>query len=115
MTSVLVIDDDAAFRALGARILGEAGLSVVGEADGATSGRVAAAELRPDAILVDVMLGDGDGVALARELAELPWKLRVLLTSGSPEAVRNEEIPADSVVGFVPKLELPTSPLARLL
>ncbi len=115
MTSVLVVDDDAAFRALAARMLTDLGLTVVGEADSVESGRAAGAELRPDAVLVDVMLPDGDGVALAHELAHLPWRPRVLLTSGTPDAVRNEQIPSDGVVGFVAKEDLPGAPLGRLL
>ena len=115
MTSVLVIDDDAVFRALAVRMLTESGLTVVGEADSVRAGRAAAAELQPDAVLVDVMLPDGDGVALAHELAELPWEPRVLITSGSPEAVQGVQIAGDGVVGFVPKEELPGAPLASLL
>ena len=36
------------------------------------TGLAATTELRPDAVLVDVGLPDGDGIALARELAALP-------------------------------------------
>ena len=115
MTSVLVVDDDDAFRGLVARMLSDLGLTVVGEADSVESGRAAAAELRPDAALVDVRLPDGNGVALAHELADLPWRPRVLLISGSPEAVRKEQIGSDGVVGFVPKEDLPGAPLGRLL
>jgi len=114
MTSVLVIDDDPGFRALAARMLGELGLEVVGEADSPQSGRAAAAKLRPEAALVDVMLAEDDGVALAHELAQLPWRPRVLLTSTSPDAVREDQI-SDGVVGFVPKEELPGAPLDELL
>jgi CheY-like chemotaxis protein len=86
--SVLVVDDDAAFRKLAARMLIAAGLVVVGEAATAADASVAAAALRPDAALVDVMLADGDGIALATELTALPWGLRVLLTSRRAAARR---------------------------
>jgi len=115
VTTVLVIDDDAAFRGLAARMLGELGFTVVGEADSVEAGRAAAAELRPQAVLVDVMLAAGDGIALAHELAELPWHPRVLLTSTSLDAVLADQIASDGVVGFVPKEDLPGAPLARLL
>ena len=72
--SVLVVDDDAIFRALARRMLGDCGLAVVGEAETVAAGMAAASELRPDAALVDVGLPDGDGIALARELAALPWR-----------------------------------------
>ena len=39
--SVLVIDDDAAFRALARRILADFGLEVVGEAESAAGGSAA--------------------------------------------------------------------------
>jgi len=68
MTTVLLVDDDAVFRGLARHML------VVADAG----------DLHPEAALVDVMLAGGDGVALAHELAELPWRPRVLLTSTAP-------------------------------
>jgi CheY-like chemotaxis protein len=115
MTTVLVVDDDRAFRELAIRMLSDLGLTIVGEADSVESARAAAAELRPDAALVDVMLQDGDGVSLAQELAELPWRPRVLLTSTYLDAVREDQIQTDGMVGFVPKEQLPGAPLGRLL
>ena len=110
-----MIDDDAAFRALARRMLADCGLEVVGEAENAAAGSAAAARLRPDATLVDVMLPDGDGVALAQELAALPWKPRVVLTSANSEAAGRNEIGRGEVVAFLPKEELPTVALDRLL
>jgi DNA-binding NarL/FixJ family response regulator len=113
--SVLIIDDDAAFRQLAERVLTAAGLNVVGQADSAGSGMSAAKAIKPDAILLDVMLPDGDGVALAREFASLPWGPRVLLTSSSTDLAAREEIDHSGAVGFVPKNELLRAPLKRLL
>lgn len=73
-------------------MLADWGLEVVGEAENAASGSAAAARLRPEAALVDVMLPDGDGVALAQELAALPWKPRVVLTSRYADAAGPDEI-----------------------
>jgi CheY-like chemotaxis protein len=113
--SVLVIDDDEVFRALARRILADRGLTVAGEAGSVAAARAAATELRPPAILVDVMLPDGDGATLARELAALPWAPRVLLTSSSVDAADGEQIVRDGVVAFVPKADLPNAELDRLL
>lgn len=113
--SVLIVDDDPAFRGLARRMLTASGLSVVGEAENVEEAGPAAAALRPDAVLVDVMLPDGDGMTLARELAALPWSPRVVLTSSYSDAASEEEIGRDGVVAFVPKQELPTAPLGRLL
>jgi DNA-binding NarL/FixJ family response regulator len=113
--SVLIVDDDPSFRELAERLLTAAGVDVVGQADSAGAGMSAARGIKPDAILLDVMLPDGDGVALARDFAELPWSPRVLLTSSSDDAVHRSEIDDSAAVGFVPKGELPSAPLQRLL
>jgi DNA-binding NarL/FixJ family response regulator len=55
-------------------------LTVVGEADSFSAALAAAERLEPSAVLVDVELPDGDGVALARELAAVPWHPLVSLT-----------------------------------
>ncbi len=113
--SVLVIDDDEVFRGLARRMLADCGLTVAGEAETVAAGRAAAAELRPRAILVDVMLPDGDGVALARELAALPWGPRVVVTSSSADVAGRDELDGCGVVAFVPKSDLPGAALDRLL
>jgi DNA-binding NarL/FixJ family response regulator len=113
--SVLIVDDDPSFRELAERVLRAAGMRVVGQADSVASAVPAAKAARPDAALVDVMLPDGDGVALARKLAALPWEPRVLITSSSPDAAGREEIARSGAVGFVAKHELPDAPLERLL
>src|SRR4051812_47130021 len=113
--SVLIVDDDSAFRGLARRILSACGFTVVGEAANVKSAGEAATALRPDALLVDVMLPDGDGVALARELTVLPWSPRVVLTSSYPDAASEKEIDGCGAIAFVPKQELPTAPLRRLL
>jgi CheY-like chemotaxis protein len=114
--SVLVVDDDPDFGSLAARILRRAGLEVVGIAvDGATA--VAAAwSLKPDAALVDVGLPDRDGVDLAQELAALPWRPRVVLTSSDRDAAaRLGSGGARDALPFIPKEDLTATTLRRLL
>ena len=112
---VLVVDDDAAFRSLAGRMLTALGLSIVGEAATVAAAREAANALRPHAALIDVGLPDGDGVALAGEIAALPWQPRILLTSSDPDAGRLIDIHAKAGLTFVPKSELPNAQLRALL
>jgi DNA-binding NarL/FixJ family response regulator len=112
---VLVVDDDPVFRGLARRLLEAAGLVVVGEAESFASALVAADRLRPDAVLVDVGLPDGDGVSLARRLAALPWAPRVVLTSTDADAVAPGDIGSDRIKAFIAKDQLPTAPLTQLL
>jgi DNA-binding NarL/FixJ family response regulator len=112
---VLVVDDDERFRSLARRMLLAGGLDVVGEAESVATAMAAAHALRPNAVLVDVGLPDGDGIALARELTALPWRPRVVLTSTDPQAASERVVRAAGAHAFVPKDELPNAPLERLL
>jgi CheY-like chemotaxis protein len=114
-TSVLVIDDDATFRELAVRMLETMGLSVVGEADTVEAATVAARTLRPQAALVDVALPDGNGVTLAVELAALPWRPRIVLTSNDPGAVTQARARSSGAAAFIAKQDLPGSRLGALL
>jgi CheY-like chemotaxis protein len=113
--SVLVVDDDPEFRRLARRLLAGSGLTVIGEADTVAMALEAAESLQPSAILVDVELPDGDGVALARELAALPWRPRIVLTSINGDITTAEEARDAGARAFVHKAELPSVPLAQLL
>jgi CheY-like chemotaxis protein len=113
--SVLVVDDDPEFRKLAGRLLAASGLTVVGEADGVAAALEVALRLRPSAVLVDIELPDGDGVTLARELAALPWRPRIVLTSIDGDITTTAEARLAGARAFVNKADLPSAPLAELL
>jgi DNA-binding NarL/FixJ family response regulator len=113
--SVLVVADDPEFRELAGRLLAASGLVVVGEADSVAAAREAAARLEPSAVLLDVELPDGDGITLARELAALPWRPRVVLTSIDGDITTSDEARNAGARAFVHKAELPNAPLGELL
>ena len=113
--SVLLVDDDAAFRGLASRMLADLGFTVVAEAGTVAEAESAAAELRPAAARVDVGLPDGDGIELARILAALPWAPRVVLTSSDASATTPAGAREVGAVGFVAKDELPDGSLRGLL
>jgi CheY-like chemotaxis protein len=112
---VLIVDDDPEFQNLAGRLLADCGLAVAGRADSVRSAIEAAGRLRPDAVLVDVGLPDGDGIALARELAALPWGPRIVLTSSSADAAGPSEVRRSRAEAFIPKAQLPNAALDRLL
>ncbi|MCW3063899.1 MAG: response regulator receiver protein [Solirubrobacterales bacterium] len=115
MGSVLVVDDDPVFRGLARRVLAAGGLIVVAEVATVAEAIAAARQLKPDAALVDIGLPDGDGIELAAELAALPWRPRVVLTSTDPDAASAEDVRRSGAGAFVPKDELPSAPLRHLL
>ncbi|MCW3064435.1 MAG: response regulator receiver protein [Solirubrobacterales bacterium] len=115
MGYVLVVDDDPVFRGLARRVLVAGGLIVVAEVATVAEAIAAAHQLRPSAALVDVGLPDGDGIELACVLVALPWRPRVVLTSTDPDAASAEDVRRSGAGAFVPKDELPSAPLVRLL
>jgi DNA-binding NarL/FixJ family response regulator len=114
-SSVLIVDDDPAFRGLAGRMLAASGLSVAGEAGSVEQAIEAANRLKPDAVLVDIGLPDGSGMDLASTLAALPWRPRVVLTSSDENAAADSGGSSAARFAFVPKEELPNAPLRWLL
>jgi DNA-binding NarL/FixJ family response regulator len=110
-----VVDDDAEFRRLARRVLADRRLTVIGEAADVVAALAAARRLKPAAILIDVDLTDGDGVALARKLAALRWHPRVVLTSINADITTFEEARNAGAHAFVGKSDLPDAPWSRLL
>ncbi len=113
--SVLVVDDDPEFRALAARLLAASGLMVVGDADSVSSALSAADRLKPSGVLVDAELPDGDGIRLARDLASLPWRPRVVLVSIDRDIATTDNARRAGAEAFLNKVELANAPLAQLL
>jgi DNA-binding NarL/FixJ family response regulator len=114
--SVLIVDDDPCFLALATRIVEQAGFDVIATAEDAAGAVGAANATRPAAMLVDVGLPDRAGVALAYELAALPWEPRVVLTSTDRDAgYAIEARDGRPKLPFVPKDELANGRLPALL
>jgi DNA-binding NarL/FixJ family response regulator len=110
----MIVDDDPIFLALATRILTHAGLEVVATADDAAGAVSAANATKPDAALVG--LPDREGVELAYELAALPWRPRVVLTSTDSDAGYAIEGPdGHPKLPFIPKDELANGRLPGLL
>ena len=78
---VLIVDDHPSFRDMARRVLALRGYLVAGEADSAASAIAAAERLAPDAVLLDVRLGDGSGFDVSCALTQACPGLAVLLVS----------------------------------
>jgi signal transduction histidine kinase/CheY-like chemotaxis protein len=77
----LIVDDSEEFLESAARLLSLEGMRVVGRASSGAEGLRLSAALRPDVVLVDVELGDEDGVEVATLLIEARSAGRVILIS----------------------------------
>lgn len=112
---MLIVDDHASFRRVARLVLVAAGFDVIGEAASAESARALITFLRPDAVLLDVMLPDGCGVDVARELACEPGSPRVVLTSSRSRSDFGGSFDLPGGCTFIAKHELSGPALADLL
>lgn len=110
---MLIVDDHARFRRSARRLLELEGYHVVGEAGDGSAALAAAAELRPDVILLDVNLPDATGFDVAGKLRGTGP--RVVLTSDRDSSEIAPFAEDAGACGFVPKGELSGAALARLL
>lgn len=108
----LIVDDSAHFLEGAASLLSREGLDVVGVASSRAEAIRLVAELRPDVTLVDIDLGDEDGLELARELSDIS---RVILVSTHSQEDFAELIAASPALGFVSKTRLSAQTIRDLL
>ncbi len=97
--AIVVADDDSAVRLLCRVNLELEGYRVVEAADARELEQVMAGE-DVAGVLLDIRLGDADGIALARRLQEEHRAVRVVFLSGSVERAGSVEDLAD---GFLAK------------
>ena len=113
--TVLIVDDHPTFRRFARRLLEEAGFTVVGEAEDGAGALARTNELRPEAVLLDVLLPDGSGLGVAAELATVEHPPAVVLTSSRSAGdlgVALDEAPAR---GFIPKARFTGAAFAELV
>ena len=92
------------------------GFEVVGEAGDGEGAVSAAATLEPDAVLLDVQLGEGiDGFEVARQINLLPHPPKVVMISSRDESTYESQLAEASVCGFIPKQDFSVEKLAVLL
>ena len=81
--AVIIEDEPLAAQYLAALLDDTCQVEVVGSATESEAGLRLCAELRPDAVFVDINLPGKDGVSLATQLAMLPQPPRLVFTTGN--------------------------------
>ena len=114
---VLIVDDNRMFLETARDRLEQGGLRVVGFAATSAEALRQSEELRPEVVLVDVMLGGESGFELARRLAA---RLRdggptIILISTNSAADFPGLIAESPAAGFLPKQELSANAIRRII
>ena len=112
--TVLIVDDHPTFRRSARRLLERAGYLVVGEAADGHAALAAAAELRPDIVLLDIQLPDLDGFGVATRLTGGEDAPTVILTSSRDRADFGALVERSGARGFIPKGELSGARVAAM-
>ena len=101
---ILMIDDHAVLRA-GLRMIIEShmGMTVVGEAENRREALVAIAHMPPDIILLDLDLGDENGLDLLPELLTAAPDARIILLTGLRDAEIQRRAILQGAMGLVSK------------
>jgi DNA-binding NarL/FixJ family response regulator len=112
VVTCLIVDDNALFIEGATGLLRREGLDVVGVASNSAEAFELVSELRPDVTLVDIDLGDEDGLELAGRLSD---STKVILISTHSEDDLAHLIATSPAVGFVPKTRLSAQAIRDLL
>jgi DNA-binding NarL/FixJ family response regulator len=111
----LVVDDHPTFRRAARMLLESAGFEVVGEAADGASALEAAASLRPDVVLLDVILPDIDGFEVAEALIRNGNPAEIVLVSSHDPRDFGSLIEESGARGFISKAELSPARLTAVL
>jgi DNA-binding NarL/FixJ family response regulator len=112
VVTCLIVDDNALFIEGATGLLRREGLDVVGVASNSAEAFELVSELRPDVTLVDIDLGDEDGLELAGRLSD---STKVILISTHSEEDLAHLIATSPALGFVPKTRLSAQAIRDLL
>ena len=114
LTCVLV-DDSEEFMLAATRLLEAEGVAVVGRSSSSAEAIRLAAALCPDVVLVDVELGEEDGVELAARLATTHDATAVILISVRDRGELAELTAAGRVAGFLRKNAISAKAISDLM
>jgi DNA-binding NarL/FixJ family response regulator len=114
-TTVLLVDDHAGFRRAARAMLEREGYEVVGEVASAASVVGATEVLRPDLVILDIRLPDGDGIDMIPALRRLDPTPEVLLVSTLTADEIGQRLRHLSGVRFLAKADLSPAALREVL
>jgi two-component system chemotaxis response regulator CheY len=101
--NVLIVDDNEMTRALLRTILSAEGYRVVAEASNSKNGLEQAMKFKPDVMCLDILMPDGSGIDVLRQImTELP-KTVVLMVTGKRDVETVRECLSLGAKGFILK------------
>jgi two-component system chemotaxis response regulator CheY len=110
----LIVEDNEVSRALLRGLLRSRGIEVQAEARTAEQARKLLKRAKPDLVCLDIVLPDGDGIALLHEIRAAQPQAKIVMVSAASEQAHVEGARARGADGFVVKPYCPATLLAAL-
>jgi DNA-binding NarL/FixJ family response regulator len=104
--TVVIVDDNDAFRAFTRALLDGDGYEVIGEAADGAAGLEVVRRMRPDVLLLDVQLPDTNGFVVARQLRGDATATAIVITSTRDASDYGGAVAGCGARGFVAKSEI---------
>ena len=113
--SVLIVDDNASFRAVARVLLEAGGFRVVGEADSIAAALTSAEVTRPDVVLLDIGLPDRDGVSACADVQAVVPMAAIVFCSVRDAGQYGDAVARSPAMGFLTKSQLSAEALAGVV
>ena len=114
LLSVLLVDDHRLIRDSLRTSLTDLGFRVVGEAADGISAVTLAGQLRPDVVLMDISMRDGDGLTATRDIMRRDARNRIVILTMHSDGDTVRRAIQSGAVGYVTK-DSPVDDIARAL
>lgn len=99
----LLVDDDVAFRTVMKQILEAHGLEVVGALESGAKLVPAYKQLKPDFVLMDLMMPEVSGLSAVQELKGHDPEARIIVITGLERGYARKEVERMGVAGVLDK------------
>lgn len=100
---VLIVDDNAGTRSMMSIILKRTGHEVVGEAGDGESAVKAFKELKPDVVLLDIIMPGKSGVEVLGEIRALDPAAKVIMVTAVEQDIINSELQGKGAAAIIYK------------
>ena len=99
----IIVDDDSFIRQVLRMMLDELSIEVVNESGSLGEGRSAIKDFPADVVFLDIMLPDGSGIDLIKEVKAAQPECKILMISGSATKDKVQNSISDGANGFIVK------------
>ena len=103
MSRILIIDDALMMRNILKRILLTEGYEICGEASNGVMGVRKYNELKPDLVLCDIMMEDGDGITCLKEIIKSDPDAKVVMCTSQGQDWFIKEATEEGALGYITK------------